>query len=198
VAIAGAVFALSTLGGYILSLWFGLFGFNEIRTTPGVIAGALEVASFVVLVGYAFFAAPSHRSARAQLLGQRALVSLSALAALALVLAVANSPGMASGPSAVAPSSGSGTTTSIKISIKSYAFSPATFTVAPGAMITVTNHDSVTHTFTALPGSSPQGTFDSGSIAPGTSVTFAAPTKPGSYKYYCAIHNYMTGTLIVK
>src|SRR3989440_12838620 len=29
---AGAAFALSTLGGYLLSLRFGLFGFTEVRT----------------------------------------------------------------------------------------------------------------------------------------------------------------------
>ena len=38
-AIAGALFALSTLGGYLLSLWVGLFGFKEVRTTAGIVAG---------------------------------------------------------------------------------------------------------------------------------------------------------------
>ena len=32
VAAAGAGFALATLGGYLLSVWIGLFGFKEIRT----------------------------------------------------------------------------------------------------------------------------------------------------------------------
>jgi len=32
-AAAGAGFALSTLGGYLLSVWAGLFGFTEVRTT---------------------------------------------------------------------------------------------------------------------------------------------------------------------
>src|ERR1700729_415984 len=30
-AAAGAGFALSTLGGYLLSIWIGLFGFKEVR-----------------------------------------------------------------------------------------------------------------------------------------------------------------------
>ena len=30
---AGAGFALATLGGYLLSVWTGLFGFKEVRTT---------------------------------------------------------------------------------------------------------------------------------------------------------------------
>src|SRR6266700_2548812 len=34
-AAAGAGFALSTLGGYLLSVWIGLFGFTEVRTTAG-------------------------------------------------------------------------------------------------------------------------------------------------------------------
>ena len=48
-AAAGALFALSTLGGYLLSVWFGLFGFKEIRTTAGIVAGVIEVAAFAVL-----------------------------------------------------------------------------------------------------------------------------------------------------
>jgi predicted lipoprotein with Yx(FWY)xxD motif len=48
-AAAGAVFALATLGGYLLSLWIGLFGFTEVRTTAGVVAGLIEVAAFAAL-----------------------------------------------------------------------------------------------------------------------------------------------------
>jgi predicted lipoprotein with Yx(FWY)xxD motif len=49
-AMAGAGFALSTLGGYLLSVWIGLFGFKEIRTTAGIVAGVIEVAAFAALV----------------------------------------------------------------------------------------------------------------------------------------------------
>ena len=48
-AAAGAGFALATLGGYLLSVWAGLFGFTEIRTTAGIVAGVIEVAAFAVL-----------------------------------------------------------------------------------------------------------------------------------------------------
>ncbi len=44
VSAAAAGFAASTLGGYVLSLWVGLFGFKEVRTTAGVVAGLIEVA----------------------------------------------------------------------------------------------------------------------------------------------------------
>ena len=46
---AGAAFALSTLGGYLLSIWIGLFGFTEVRTTAGIVAGVVEVAAFAAL-----------------------------------------------------------------------------------------------------------------------------------------------------
>ena len=36
--LAGAGFGLATLGGYLLSLKVGLFGFTEVRTTAGIIA----------------------------------------------------------------------------------------------------------------------------------------------------------------
>jgi predicted lipoprotein with Yx(FWY)xxD motif len=49
VAAAGAGFALATLGGYLLSIWFGLFGFKEVRTTAGIVAGIIEVLAFVAL-----------------------------------------------------------------------------------------------------------------------------------------------------
>ena len=44
-AAAGAGFALATLGGYLLSVWTGLFGFKEVRTTAGIVAGVVEVAA---------------------------------------------------------------------------------------------------------------------------------------------------------
>ncbi len=48
-AASGAVFSIATLGGYLLSLWVGLFGFREVRTTAGVVAGVIEIAAFAVL-----------------------------------------------------------------------------------------------------------------------------------------------------
>jgi predicted lipoprotein with Yx(FWY)xxD motif len=49
VAAAGAGFALATLGGYLLSLWFGLFGFKEVRTTTGIVAGVIEIVAAAAL-----------------------------------------------------------------------------------------------------------------------------------------------------
>src|SRR5215510_13646585 len=56
VAALGAGFAVATLGGYLLSIWVGLFGFTEVRTTAGIVAGIIEVASFAVLAVLAIVA----------------------------------------------------------------------------------------------------------------------------------------------
>ena len=87
-AAAGAGFALSTLGGYLLSLWIGLFGFTEVRTTAGIVAGVIEVAAFAALAGLAGLAArqPGSRGLRAGVPGTGvvaasvAAVSVAALA----------------------------------------------------------------------------------------------------------------------
>jgi predicted lipoprotein with Yx(FWY)xxD motif len=52
-AAAGAGLALATVAGYLLSLWTGLFGFTEVRTTSGIVAGVIEVTAFAALAGLA-------------------------------------------------------------------------------------------------------------------------------------------------
>jgi len=191
VALAGAGFAASTLGGYILSLWIGLFGFNEVRTTAGIIAGVVEVAAFIALSTYAlvFASAPIAASERLQGTAQRALAPLGALAVLALVLAVSLSPGVPSSSSASASSSVKGTS----ITISNFMFMPMSLSVSPGATVKVTNKDSATHTLTAT-----GGQFNTGNITQNQTKTFKAPSKPGTYHYICNIHQYMMGTIVVK
>ena len=60
-ALLGAGFAVATLGGYLLSIWFGLFGFHEVRTTAGIVAGLIEVATFAVLATVALTPAAQRR-----------------------------------------------------------------------------------------------------------------------------------------
>jgi predicted lipoprotein with Yx(FWY)xxD motif len=62
-AAAGAGFALATLGGYLLSVWTGLFGFTEVRTGAGIAAGLVEVAAFAVLAALALAPAPARAGA---------------------------------------------------------------------------------------------------------------------------------------
>jgi plastocyanin len=64
--------------------------------------------------------------------------------------------------------------------------------VAPGARVTVVNRDSTTHTVTAKDGS-----FSTGNIRAGASVTFVAPRRAGTYKVFCEIHPSMTSRLTV-
>jgi predicted lipoprotein with Yx(FWY)xxD motif len=81
VAVAGAAFALSTLGCYLLAVWIGLFGFKEIRTRAGIAAGLIEVAAFatlalaVAITGANQAAGPTGPRPRV-LAGMRAAVSL--------------------------------------------------------------------------------------------------------------------------
>ena len=56
-AAAGAGFAVATLGGYLLSVWVGLFGFKEVSTTAGIAAGVIDVATFATLAAAAIIAA---------------------------------------------------------------------------------------------------------------------------------------------
>ena len=83
-AAAGALFAISTLGGYLLSLWVGLFGFTEVRTTAGIVAGIIDVAAFATL---ALAAAPGLPYAKD--LGRRILPAVAAASVVALALLVA-------------------------------------------------------------------------------------------------------------
>jgi predicted lipoprotein with Yx(FWY)xxD motif len=134
-AAAGAGFALATLGGYLLSVWAGLFGFREVRTTAGVVAGVIEVAAFAVLAILAL--APTRAGARAgaraggaaatparfpaqipAAIVRAAATTAAALAVAALVLlgvavAGANSPA----PAATSTSTGTGTGTGLKTTV---------------------------------------------------------------------------------
>jgi predicted lipoprotein with Yx(FWY)xxD motif len=96
-AAAGAGFALATLGGYLLSVWIGLFGFKEVRTTAGIVAGLIEVAAFVALAALALApaadspaggaAAPARFPARIPpAIARAAGITIAAVAAVALVL----------------------------------------------------------------------------------------------------------------
>jgi predicted lipoprotein with Yx(FWY)xxD motif len=104
---AGALFAVATLGGYLLSLRIGLFGFREVRTTAGIVAGVIEVAAFVSLAVLALLPGRQRSGATGGLPGDGlvdrveagipgapwvvAAVSLVAIAALIVSVAVSES-----------------------------------------------------------------------------------------------------------
>jgi len=92
-AAAGAGFALATLGGYLLSVWIGLFGFKEVRTTAGIAAGVVEVAAFMVLAALVLAPVPQASAAKAPALARTARLTAAVLGVAAAVLlgvAVAN------------------------------------------------------------------------------------------------------------
>ncbi len=76
-AAAGAGFAASTLGGYLLSLKVGLFGFTEVRTTAGIVAAIIDVAAFAVLATAVTLALN---------LGRRALAATATVSVVGLAL----------------------------------------------------------------------------------------------------------------
>ncbi len=78
------------------------------------------------------------------------------------------------------------------LAIRNFAFLPSTLTITAGTVVTVTNDDSVAHTWI-----SNTGAFNSGDIAPGSSYKFTF-TTPGTYLYHCSIHPFMTGTIVVQ
>ena len=82
--------------------------------------------------------------------------------------------------------------TSAHIEIANFAYSPARLVVSPGEKVTVTNTDNVDHTVTAM-----KGTFFTRHLAKGQSMSFLAPLQAGVYGYYCSIHQFMQGVLVV-
>ncbi len=75
---------------------------------------------------------------------------------------------------------------------------PGILTVDPGTAITFMNTDDAAHTLTAgtaIDGLS--GTFDSGLVMPGGSYTFSLDSS-GTYDWYCLVHPWRTGQIIVE
>jgi plastocyanin len=127
---------------------------------------------------------------------KRVFKSWAAWLGLAFLLTVAACSGASS--SASSPPTAAAATASASASaivIKNFMFSPMTLTVSPGTVVTVRNEDSVTHTLTDK--ADPK-LFGTGDVGPGQVKTFTAPSKAGSYAFLCTIHQYMTGTIVVR
>jgi plastocyanin len=108
-----------------------------------------------------------------------------ALAAAALGIAAcggADEPATSTAPAA--PAGGPPT-----VAIGDNTFTPATIAVDVGGTVKFENGGAIPHTVTG------EG-FDSGSLAPGDSFTFAAD-EAGTVKYVCVFHPGMQGTIKV-
>lgn len=77
------------------------------------------------------------------------------------------------------------------VTIADFQFSPSSTTVHAGDTITWTNNGPSAHTATARVGS-----FDTGVLQKGASASHTF-TQPGTFAYFCRIHPFMRGTIVV-
>ncbi len=78
-----------------------------------------------------------------------------------------------------------------EITIESNSFKPDSLTIKVGDTVTWINKDSYDHTV-----KSKTGEFDSGNLTNGAKFSFTFD-KEGTYDYFCSIHTFMTGQIIV-
>jgi len=76
-------------------------------------------------------------------------------------------------------------------------FSPSEVTIGIGDSVTWHNDSTAAHTVTSgNPEDGPDGVFDSGLFMGGETFSHTF-TESGQYQYFCQIHPWMTGTVIV-
>lgn len=80
----------------------------------------------------------------------------------------------------------------VTVHMRDFKFSPATVSVAAGDTVRFVNDDQDAHTVTAKDGS-----FDSKGIDTAQAWTHAFSAR-GRYVYFCELHPYMTGVVVVK
>ena len=107
----------------------------------------------------------------------------------------------------------SGPSTSMKVMMTDFAFSPNSFTIPAGQQISVaiTNNGGVAHSLIIMkPGKKVQGHFsdadqpnvywEKAAIDPGTSVkdTFTAPAEPGEYQIVCGVAGHFEAGMVAR
>lgn len=113
-----------------------------------------------------------------------------ALGSVLIVMFSDDASDAAGAATSAAPAAGGGATT---VDITDFKFDPITVTVKAGGKLTWINHDTAPHTATA----SGDGAFDTGTLKKNDKTTVQLK-KPGTYAYVCAIHPFMTATVIVQ
>ena len=78
------------------------------------------------------------------------------------------------------------------VRISNFAFAPATLSVTVGTTVTWTNADDDAHTVVEKDRKFKSAALDTDDTF---SRTFA---EPGEYQYFCSIHSYMVGKIVVK
>ncbi len=84
-----------------------------------------------------------------------------------------------------------------KVQIEDFLYEPPAITVAVGTEVTFTNEDTAPHTATSGESPKPDGVFDTDIIEKGESKSVKLD-KAGTFAYYCELHPFMKGTVIVK
>jgi plastocyanin len=79
----------------------------------------------------------------------------------------------------------------VVVQMKDFKYDPALVTIVTGTAVRFVNDDQVAHSVTASDKS-----FDSGDFDAGKSWTHVFD-KPGTYAYYCDVHAFMKGTVVV-
>ena len=117
-------------------------------------------------------------------------VALASVVVALVLLAVAGC-GSSGSTDGTGTSTGGTSATGASVTIKDFAFSPASVDIKVGESVTWTNDDSATHNVEG------DGGISSGDLANGQTYTKTFDTA-GTYAYKCAIHPNMTGTVVVK
>jgi amicyanin len=80
----------------------------------------------------------------------------------------------------------------IGVKIANFTFGPQELKVKAGTTVTWTNEDDIPHTVTST-----TQVFNSGALDTDQKFSFTF-TTPGIYKYFCALHPHMTGSIVVE
>jgi len=107
-------------------------------------------------------------------------------------VACASTAGSGTSP---APATSAAAAKTANVTIKGFAFSPATLTVSKGTKVTFDNQDSTTHTVTSGASRTKDGKFDT-QISGGTQTEMTFDTA-GTFVYFCQFHASMVATVIV-
>ncbi len=78
------------------------------------------------------------------------------------------------------------------VKIANFTFDPPQITVKAGTTVVWTNDDDIPHTVTST-----TQVFKSAALDTNDKFSFKFAT-PGTYKYFCALHPHMTGTIVVE
>jgi plastocyanin len=77
------------------------------------------------------------------------------------------------------------------VGIDKFVFTPAVLTVKPGTTVTFENHDGMVHSVVGV-----GGIFRSKAMDTNDKFSFTFE-KPGEFAYFCGLHPYMKGKIIV-